>query len=223
MQFDNEFFEDIIKDTNFVIAKQGSLMNSRTKILTPLTVVNCVYGGGIPLGVIGEVSGPPGSGKSTFSYQCMANYQVQCPEGVPVIYDMESSMDDSRLEILGVDTNKLLRLPATTMEEAFGSMFAILSKIANKYEEYPDISSFQIYDTISTGGTNKQHDAAEKGNSVMNAGGMQEQARILKQNLSNIFPYLERFPVFLGLLNQVFTQMGTYTSSVSSGGGFGII
>jgi len=220
--FDNDFFEDLIKDTNFVLAKTGSLMSSRKKVLTPLYAINCIYGGGIPLGVIGEISGPPGSGKSTFSYQCMANYQIAYPEGIPVIYDMESSMDDIRLGMLGVDTNKLLRLPATSMEEAFASMFAIMIKIEEKCKEFPDISSFQIYDTISTGGTNKQHEAVENGKSVMNAGGMQEAPRILKQNLGNLFPYLEKFPVFVGLLNQVFTQMGTYQSSVKSGGGFGL-
>ena len=196
-------------------------MNARHKVPTPLYVVNCIYGGGIPLGVIGEISGPPSSGKSTFSYQCMGNYQKLYPEGVPVVYDQESSMDDTRLRVLGVDTDKLLRRPATSMEDAFASMFTILEKLSNLMDKRPNISSFQIYDTISTGGTNKQHQATMEGKAVMNAGGMQEAPRILKQNLANVFPYLEKFPIFLGLLNQVFTQMGTYTSSIGSGGGYG--
>lgn len=216
-----DFFNELIKDTNFVIADNGSLMNARDKVLTPLYVINCIFGGGIPLGIIGEISGPPSSGKSTFSYQCMANYQKQYPNGVSVIYDMESSMDDARLKVLGVDTSKVLRLPATTLEDAFAQMFKMLQKLSKLAESNPDISLFQIYDTISTGGTNKQHAATEEGRSVMNAGGMQEAPRILKQNLANVFPYLEKFPVFLGLLNQVFTQMGTYTSSIGSGGGYG--
>lgn len=218
---DNDFFTDLIKDTEFVIAKSGSLMNSRMKVKTPIYVLNCIYGGGIPLGVMTEISGPPGSGKSTFSYQCMANYQEQYPDGVPVIYDMEASTDDSRLTTLGVDMDKVLRLPATSLEEAFASMFTILNKIAKAKEKFPNISSFQIYDSISSGGTEKQHSAIERGEGAFGAGSMMEAPRIIKQNLANIFPYLEKFPVFIGLLNQVFTQMTMYTSKLGSGGGMG--
>lgn len=218
---DKEFFSDLIKDTDFVIAKEGSLMNSRMKVSTPLYVVNCIYGGGIPLGVIGEISGAPSSGKSTFAYQCMGNYQKEYPDGVPVIYDMESSMDDSRLETLGVDTNKVLRLPATSLEEAFSSMFKILNKIDKAKETVPDISSFQIYDTISSGGTEKQHKNVSEGNNAFGAGSMMEAPRIIKQNLMNLFPYLEKYPLGVLLLNQVFTQMTTYTSKLGSGGGMG--
>ena len=72
-----EFFDNLIKDTKFVVAQDGSLMNSRNKVTTPLYAINCIYGGGLPLGIITRISGHPGSGKSTFSYQCMANYQKE--------------------------------------------------------------------------------------------------------------------------------------------------
>ena len=223
LEMDNDFFQELIKDTDFVMASNGSLMSSRPKVTTPLWVVNCIYGGGIPLGVIGEISGPPSSGKSTFSYQCMGNYQKEYPDGVSVIYDMESSMDSDRLSTLGVDTEHLLRLPATSLESAFASMFKMFGKIDKLMEKgMTDITSFQVFDTISAGGTEKQHKSVEEGNSAFNAGSMMEAPRILKQNLMNVFPYLEKFPVFIGLLNQVFTQMNGYTSSVKSGGGFGL-
>lgn len=223
LKIDNEFFDELIKDTNFVKADTGSLMNSRMKVTTPLYVINCIYGGGVPLGIISEISGPPASGKSTFSYQCMGNYQREYPDGVAVIYDMESSMDNSRLKALGVNTDKLLRLPATTLEEAFSSMFKMFTKLEKLIEKYPNISSFQIYDTISAGGTNKQHQATEGGNSAFGVGSMMESPRIIKQNLMNVFPYLEKFPVFIGLINQVFMQgIGGYAPKAASGGGFGL-
>ena len=222
INMNKEFFEDLIKGTNFVTADTGSLMNSRSKVPTPLYVINCVYGGGIPLGLIGEISGPPSSGKSTFGYQCMGIYQKKFEDGIAVVYDMESSSDNDRLKVLGVDTQKLLRLPATTMEDAFASMFKMLNKLLELQKTNPNISTFQIYDTIAAGGTNKQKDAVSGGNSAFNAGSMMEAPRILKQNLSNLFPYLEKLPVFIGLLNQVFTQMGVYTSSVKAGGGYGL-
>lgn len=219
----SDFFTDLIKDTEFKIASSGSLMHSRVKVSTPLYVINCIYGGGIPLGIMSEISGSPGAGKSTFLYQCMGNYQKEYPDGVPVIYDMEASMDNSRLKILGVDTDKVLRLPATSMEDAFSNMFKMLNKMTTLSEQYEDISSFQIYDSLAAGGTAKQHQATSKGESAFGAGTMMEPQRIIKQNLSNVLPYLEKFPVFIGLINQVFTSINAYGgASVNSGGGFGL-
>jgi RecA/RadA recombinase len=221
VKLDNEFFTDLMKDTSFVMADNGSLMSSRPKVPTPIYVLNCLFGGGLPLGNIGEISGPPQSGKSTFSYQTMGMYQKLYKNGVSIILDMESSSDNERLRVLGVDPSKVLRLPATTMENAFANLFGILGKLCTKVESIPDLSAFIMYDTISTGGTNKQSVAASEGHSVMNAGGMQEAPRILKQNLANVFPYLEKLPIYLGLLNQVFTQMGAYAATIGSGGGYG--
>ena len=124
-----KFYEDLMKDTEFIRADTGSLMSARNRVSTPLYVLNCIYGGGVPLGILSEVSGSPGGGKSTFAYQCMGNYQKEYQDGVSVIYDMEASMDSERLKVLGVDPSKVLRLPATSMEDAFGSMFKILNKI----------------------------------------------------------------------------------------------
>lgn len=218
-----ELIKDVAETTGFVIAEEDSLMNSCIKVTTPLYVLNCIYGGGLPLGIISEISGPPSSGKSTFLYQCMGNYQKEYPDGIPVVYDMEASWDNDRMKLLGIDTSKVLRMRSSSIESAFGNMFKILNKIEKiKEEQNKDISSFQIYDSISTGGTEKQHKAADEGNSAFGAGSMMEAPRIIKQNLSNVLPYLEKFPVYIGLINQVFVSPGMYVSKVESGGGFGL-
>ena len=219
----NDFFADLVKDTDFKIAETGSLMNSRIKVHTPLYVLNCIFGGGIPLGIMAEVSGEPGSGKSTFLYQCMGNYQKQYPNGVPVILDMEGSMDSSRLHTLGVDTNRVLRLPATSMENAFSSMFTMFNKLEKLYETNKDISTFMVYDSIGAGGTDKQAEAVEAGENAFGAGAMMSPQRIVKQNLSAMLPYMEKLPAFVAFVNQVFTQINSYgMASVKSGGGFGL-
>ena len=221
-QLSNDFFSDLLKDTEFKVASEGSLMHSRKKVRTPLLVLNCIYGGGLPLGVMSEISGAPGSGKSTFLYQCMGNYQKEYPDGVPVIYDMEASMDNSRLAALGIDVKRVLRLPATSMEDAFVNMFKILKKLEDMIKDKPNISTFQIYDSLAAGGTEKQHKAVDAGGNAFGAGTIMEPQRILKQNLSNVLPFMEKYPMFLGLINQVFTQVNAYGgASLGSGGGLG--
>ena len=213
---DNEFFSELTKDTAFVSADSGSLMTNRLRVPTPLYALNCIYGGGLPLSIMSQISGCPASGKSTFSYQCLGNYQKEYEHGVGVIFDQESSTDNDRLRMLGVDPSKVLRLPSTSLEESFANMFKMMNNIVKMQERIPDISAFMIYDTLSAGGTNKQHVATESGASAFNAGSMMEAPRVIKQNLANIFPYIEKFPVFIGFLNQVFTQIGTYVSKVDA-------
>lgn len=217
--------QELMKDTDFKIASTGSLMHSRAKIKTPLEVLNCMFGGGLPLGMISEVSGKPGGGKSTFLYQCMATYQKEFPSGVPIILDTESSMDRSRLEALGIDMDAVLRLPATSMEDCFSNMFKVLNKLEKVVKVKPDISAFIIYDSLAGGGTSKQYEATHKENaeSAFGQGPLMEAQRIVKQNLANVIPYLENFPVFLGLINQVFTQVDRYgNASVKAGGAWAL-
>lgn len=219
----DEFFDDLVKDTAFTTAASGSLMHSRMKVKTPLEVLNCIYGGGIPLGILSEISGNPGSGKSTFLYQCMARFQEDYPDGVPIILDMEASMDNDRLETLGIDTTKVLRLPSTSLEHAFSNVFKILTKLEKALETKPNLSVFLVYDSLAAGGTDKQQEEISKGNDAFGAGAMMMPQRIIKQNLANILPYMEKYPIFVGLINQVFTQLNSYGyASVSSGGGFGL-
>lgn len=219
----DEMFEQLVKNSDFVMADTGSLMGSCMKVTTPLYVINCIYGGGLPLGVMTEISGPPASGKSTFSYQCLGNYQKEYPDGIPVIYDMEASMDVSRLEVLGVNTRRCLRKQADTIDKAFAAMFKSLNEILELKKKKPNITTFQIYDSLSSGGTNKQHEKTSEGESAFNAGSMMEAPRIIKQNLANVITYFEHFPMFLGLINQVFMQgIGTYVPKAESGGGFGL-
>jgi len=219
----DDMINSLSNDTDFVVADTGSLMSSRMKVSTPLYVINCIYGGGLPLGVMTEISGPPSSGKSTFSYQCLGNYQREYPDGIPIIYDMEASMDAPRLKVLGINPKKVLRRRADTIDKAFASMFKSLNEIVEFRKKNPNVTTFQIYDSLSSGGTDKQHEKVESGESAFNAGSMMEAPRIIKQNLSNVMPFFEQVPMFLGLINQVFMQgIGTYVPKAESGGGFGL-
>lgn len=220
---DASIFSELVKDTDFTIATEGSLMHSRPKVTTPLVVLNCIYGGGVPLSILSEVSGVTGSGKSTFLYQCMANYQRDYPNGVSVIVDMETSMDTNRLESLGVDTDKVLRLPATTLEKAFASLFTLLNKVLTLKEQYDDVSVFVIYDSLAAGGTDKEEQAVNKGESAFGKGTIQEDVRIIKKNLKLLLPYFEKLPMFVGLINQVFVHPNmrnpAIPAKIESGGG----
>lgn len=219
-----EFFQELLKGTKFVMADTGSLMNNRPKVETPLLALNCIFGGGIPLAIQEEISGVPASGKSTLAYSMMAKFQHQYPEnGVSVIIDLEGSTDDIRLRQLGIDSSKVIRLGAESIEEAFQNMFMMFNKLVKLKEQGTDLKLFIIFDSLSAGGTNKQHESIQNGGTAMTfGGGMMELPRILKQNIMNVVPFLEKIDASVHYINQVFMQgIGTYAPKTGSGGGFG--
>lgn len=217
----SEFYsaiEDLVKGTEAHLVSDIStgVMHDRDKVRTPIPQLNCIFGGGIPMGIIIEAYGEPASGKSSTWYQTMGNFQKDYPKSVSIIVDTEASVDSQRMPFMGCDPEKTMRIPATTIEGGFNQVFKILDK-KQQSEELRKLPVFIIWDTIGIGVTQSQFDS---GNQF--SGGMLERSKLLKFELSNLLPRIERQPIVVVLLNQVTTQMNRFGSSLTSGGGWGL-
>lgn len=213
--------EDIMKlmegtEAHLVSDTSAGVMHDRAKVETPIPQLNCILGGGIPMGIIIEAYGEPASGKSSTWYQTMGNFQKEYPEGISIIVDTEASVDSRRMPFMGCDPKRCLRIPATTIESGFKQVFTILDK-KEQNEKIRNNPVFIIWDTIGIGVTDKQHETNDQF-----SGGMLEKAKLLKFELSNLLPRIEKQPIVVVLLNQVTTKMGRYGSSLTSGGGWGL-
>lgn len=211
--FDN-IFEGLAKGTDFKLSSQSSVLTQRSRVRTPVEALNCVLGGGIPFGTVAQSYGPPKVGKSTWMYQTLGIFQKQYPNGVAMVVDMEASADGERIEYLGVDTSKLLRLPATSIENGFTSLMKVLENKQN-IPELKEVPVFVIWDTISKG---LAQDGATQ--SRMNA---MDRARIIKNYMSPIMAQIEKQDFILCLLNQViYTQDSYGNRKMDSGGGIAL-
>ena len=213
----NEIVE-LIKGTNSHLVSDVSVgvMHDRDKIPTPIPMLNCIFGEGVPLGVIVEAYGEPASGKTSTWYQTMGNFQRKFPDGISIIVDTEASVDSQRMEFMGVDPQRTLRIPCGSVESGFNEVFKILDKKeANK--KLQKLPVFILWDTISVGATEKQ---ISTGN--LYGGGMSEKPRIIKNELQLLMPRIEKQPILVVLLNQVTTEMTQYGAKLSSGGGWAI-
>ncbi|WJZ23536.1 DNA recombination and repair protein [Listeria phage LIS04] len=208
--------DDLTKGSKFKRVSEVEMLHSRPKVPTPLPHLNAIFGGGIPFGVIAEGFGPPKAGKSTFWYETLAEFQKAFPNGIPVIVDTEMSVDDLRMQYMGIQTDKVLRLPALTLESGFEQVTALLKKkMSNPAAR--DLPVFIMWDTIAVAPSKAQHDEGRA-----NAGGMSQKPRLIKQFLSDILVYIEEQPTILVLLNQVFTDFSGFRPKLVSGGGFGL-
>ena len=208
---------DLIKGTNIQIVSESSgVMHDRPKVATPLPMLNCLFGGGIPLSILAELYGEPTSGKSSLSYQTMGIFQRQYPEGVSVVVDTEASVDATRLPYMGVDNSRTLRLPATTLEDGFAQLFELLKKKGSS-PELAKLPVFIIYDTIAIQSTQAQMDTLN-----VNGAGMMIKPRLLKHYLSLLMPFIENQPIICLLLNQVTTRMTQFGGKQDSSGGYAL-
>lgn len=208
---------DLISGTSFNLIDQnnqgkGSL-SDKPKVETPLYALNCLLGGGLPLGAILEVYGPNASGKSSFMYETLGNFQRQYPNGVAFILDTETSTDNSRLRQLGVDPLRAPRMGAATLEDGFEQINKIVSKMVND-DRYKGFPVMILWDTIASAPTRAQVKTGE-----MYGGGMAERARIIKSALMTIFPLIEQQNILLVLLNQVMAEIGGWKPGLTTAGG----
>lgn len=210
----NDIIESLASGTNFKLSSKSEVLTTRKKVPTPLEVINCLLGGGIPFGTIYQSYGEPKTGKSTWSYQTMGIFQKLYPNGVAVVIDNEASADSERLEYLGVDTSKVLRLPSTSIESGFLSLLKLLDN-KKKIEQLKDVPVFVIWDTISKG--------LAQDNSTQSRMNAQDRARIIKNYMSPVLTEIEKQDFILCLLNQVIFKTDKYgNTKTDSGGGIAL-
>lgn len=211
-------FSALMKGTNahLVSDTSASVMHGRMKVPLPIPPLNCIFGGGCPMGVIIEAYGEPGSGKTSTWYQAMGNFQDMYPRSVSIIVDTEVSTDADRMPFMDIVAEKTMRIPCDSIEKGFQSLFTILDR-KEEDKDMRDLPVFVIWDTISVGATDKQLDTGE----LMSAG-MMAKPRIIKQMLQLLMPRIEKQPIIVVLLNQVTTEMTNYGGRLSSGGGWAI-
>lgn len=201
--------DDIKKKTDFEILGDGNIktFTTRPTVATPLSAIDVLIGGGIPLGCIVDLFGPPGSGKSSYGYECMGYFQKQYPDGLCVLIDSESSVESKRMIALGVDPSKILVLRGATLEKGYKQILSILASV--KAEKPKNrVPVFILWDSLTNTSTDAQ---ASKEN--VNGGGMAEAPRVNKEYLKQISVYFNEVDVMLVFINQVSSKIGMFVGS----------
>lgn len=190
---------------------------SRPKLETPIIALNEFLGGGIPVGSIVEVAGPPKGGKTGFSYQTMAGFQRQHPEGLTILFESESSNDSTRMsKAFGVDVSNLYIYPGVTLDSGFEAICNI-AKNMSEVKKKDRVPIFVLWDSLTNSATDAQ---VESGNP--NGGGMAEAARLIKSELKILMKNLSDIDMTVFLISQVSTKIGSYVGGFTTSGGMGL-
>lgn len=119
------------------LSDQDALSKISSWTSTRSIIVDSVLRGGrpvgsslLPFGRQIEISGLPGSGKTTLCAQTAA--EVQSNGGIVIVTDTEERIDEAYWTALGVDVSRVIRVAAENLETVFDKQYKALQFAKNK-------------------------------------------------------------------------------------------
>lgn len=182
-------------------------------ISTGIPALDKKLGGGIIIGGLAEIFGLESTGKSTIAGMVAAQAQKR---DMPVIYlDTEAATSMARLKMLGVDTEKLIYVQPSCLEDVYDTIGQVLtSKLKDRSWEGPALI---IWDSLAQTPAKKEIEM-EAGDEYTKE--MAIRARINSMGLRKLQKVVQNAEVTLLIVNQVRENVGqTFGEKYSTPGG----
>lgn len=162
------------------------------------TMLDCVLGGGWPLGRVANVVGDKSTGKTLLAIEGVANFFRQFPKGRVRYNEAEAAFDTDYAEALGVPFDRVeLKEDCTTVEELFEDVTEFLS------EEKRAGPGFYILDSLDS-----LSDKAERERGIDEASYGGAKAKKLSEFFRRITQELKASQVSLLVISQVRDSIG---------------
>jgi len=137
---------------------------------TGIRALDWALGKGLPVGRMTEVFGEFATGKSVLGLQIAA--RVQREGGVSIIVDSERRFSVSMAKALGIDTEEIIYIPGTCLEEAYDRMATAIVQA----REHFDGDIYLMWDSL---GSTQSRDEME---GKVDLGGPARSARLREQH-----------------------------------------
>ena len=111
-------------------------------ISTGCEVLNCVLGGGYPLGRITNIVGDKSTGKTLLAIEAFANFKKQYPHGKSYYHESEAAFDLDYAQDLGMPEDTFLP-GGNTIEDLFNNLDKVI-----KYHSENDQPGLYVIDSL---------------------------------------------------------------------------
>ena len=171
--------------------------------------------GGVPGNKITAIAGESSTGKTFFCLGIVQHFLESNPEAGVIYFESESAISKQMIEDRGIDSNRMLIVPVTTVQE-----FRLQSiKILDKYMTMDDKKPMMlVLDSLGMLSTSKEVEDSEAGKETRDM----TRAQVVKSIFRVLTLKLGKANVPLLVTNHTYDVVGAYIPTKEMGGGSGL-
>ena len=193
------------------VLSKSKFFGAKDSTPTDLPILNIAFSGTLDGGLLPGltvVAGESKSFKTMLSLYCMKAFLDKHETGIALFYDSEFGVTPEYLAGFGIDTDRVLHIPITDVEQLKFDMLQKLQAVeANE-------KVFVMIDSIGNLASKKEVEDAENEKSVADM----SRAKSLKSLFRIVTPYLTTKSIPCLAINHVYKEIGMYPKSIVSGG-----
>ena len=173
--------------------------------------------GGIPNNKITAIAGETSTGKTFFCLGMVQHFLESNPDAGVIYFESESAISKQMIEDRGIDSNRMLLVPVTTVQEFRLQAIKILDKYNEQTAEERKPLMF-VLDSLGMLSTSKEVEDSEAGKETRDM----TRAQVVKSIFRVLTLKLGKANVPLIVTNHTYDVVGAYIPTKEMGGGSGL-
>ncbi len=173
--------------------------------------------GGIPNNKITAIAGETSTGKTFFCLGIVQHFLESNPDAGVIYFESESAISKQMIEDRGIDSNRMLLVPVTTVQEFRLQAIKILDKYIEQSAEERKPLMF-VLDSLGMLSTTKEVEDSEAGKETRDM----TRAQVVKSIFRVLTLKLGKANVPLIVTNHTYDVVGAYIPTKEMGGGSGL-
>ena len=220
-----DFLKQIIKETGneyaSLVADGVEAGDVDTFIDTGSHIFNALLSGsvhgGIPSNKITALAGESATGKTFFVLGMVKHFLDSNPDAGVIYFESESALTKQMIEERGIDSERMIIMPVTTVQEFRTQALTVLDKYMEQ-DEADRKPIFLVLDSLGMLSTTKEVEDTADGKETRDM----TRAQVLKAAFRVLTLKLGRAKVPMVITNHTYDVVGAYMPTKEMGGGSGL-
>ena len=220
-----DFLKQIIKETGneyaSLVSEGVEAGDVDTFIDTGSHIFNAVLSGsihgGIPSNKITALAGESATGKTFFVLGMVKHFLDSNPDAGVIYFESESALTKQLIEDRGIDSERMIIMPVTTVQEFRTQALTVLDKYMEQ-DEADRKPIFMVLDSLGMLSTTKEVEDTADGKETRDM----TRAQVLKAAFRVLTLKLGRAKVPMVITNHTYDVVGAYMPTKEMGGGSGL-
>ena len=221
MNFLKDIAKEIGNDYASLVSEGVSAGDTAGYIDTGSYIFNALLSGsiygGIPNNKITAIAGETSTGKTFFCLGMVQHFLESNPDAGVIYFESESAISKQMIEDRGIDSNRMLLVPVTTVQEFRLQAIKILDKYIEQSAEERKPLMF-VLDSLGMLSTTKEVEDSEAGKETRDM----TRAQVVKSIFRVLTLKLGKANVPLIVTNHTYDVVGAYIPTKEMGGGSGL-